>query len=307
MKLSIFTTCSKPMERQDLYDEAVRCYLELADEVIIVDGDGDFGEDGTIFKSNKIGDKTITINFKWPEEFDWTFIGQQFQRGYEACTGDWVIRADLDFLWHEDDFEAIRDFLKDCDAPVACMVKRQFLKHNSYAVKAIVPIAFNKKKYGNRIKLDSGGDLCQPSLDGKEINKDEMPIIAHKEYHIIDDSAEEKQVAKRLPKVKKDKNGFYSYGEFIAIWNYECLLRTKDVEGKEFYRFARAWGRTFFKNMFNIQSEEDALREFIKMQTGRYKNSNQVKVKLEDHPKYIQETIKNLKPEQFGHSMWGLV
>ena len=184
------------------------------------------------------------------------------------------------------------------------MVKRQFLKYNSYAVKALVPIAFNKKKYGNRIKLDSGGDLCQPSLDGKEINKDEMPIIARKEYHIIDDSADPKLVSRRLEKVKTDNIGLYSYNDFISIWNYECLKRTKNVQAKEFYRFARAWGRTFGKNLFGIQSQSDSIREFLRMQTGRYFKSNQIKIRLEEHPKYIQETIKNLTPEQFGYSMW---
>ena len=315
--ISIFTTLTSPEQRQDAYLEALECYLDFVDEVVVVNG----GEGFKLFKrgfqhhknwedkaevNNVISIAKIKeIKYKWPEEFDFCFIGQQFNRGYKACTGDWVIRADLDFFWHEDDFYAIRDFLKDCDAPVACMVKRQFLKHSSYSVKALVPVAFNKKKYGNRIQLDSGGDLCQPSLDGKEINKDEMPIIARKEYHIIDDSADPKLVSKRLEKAKTDEIGLYSYNDYIPVWNYECLKRTKEVQAKEFYRFARAWGRTFGKNLFNIQSEEDALREFLKMQVGRYKNSNQVKVKLEDHPRFIQETIKNLTSKQFGFDGWG--
>ena len=315
MKLSIFTTLGggnyQPTQRQDSLTEALDCYTDLADEVIVVNGsniginDGWLSYDG-LTKSDGRSETVIKEIFHvWENEFDWRFIGQQFQRGYEACTGDWAVRADLDFIWHEDDFQEIRNFLKNCDAPVACMVKRQFLKHDSYAVKALVPIAFNKKKYGNRIKLDSGEDLCQPSLDGVEINKDEMPVIARRVPVIIDESVTMEQRAKRLPDEMVENGITYAYGEYIPIYNYECLLRTKDVQAKEFFRFARAWGRTFGKNMFNIQSEEDALREFIKMQVGRYKNSNQVKLKLEDHPKFIQETIKNLKPEQFGFNMWG--
>ena len=268
MKIGGFLTLKNPIKRQDLYIECISCMVNFLDEILIVDA---FSNDGSIKKIKELfGNKVKIIQNKWQEEFDWKHIGKTFTLGYKNCKSDFIIRFDCDYIIHEDDFEDIRSFLKDCDAPVVCMVKRQFLKYNSYAVKALVPIAFNKKKYGNRIKLDSGGDLCQPSLDGKEINKDEMPIIARKEYHIIDDSADPKLVSRRLEKVKTDNIGLYSYNDFISIWNYECLKRTKNVQAKEFYRFARAWGRTFGKNLFGIQSQSDSIREFLRMQTGRY-------------------------------------
>ena len=54
-KLSIFTTMTNPSERNDPWKEALNCYEDLADEVIIV------GED-------------------WPYEFRWDHIGKTFQR-----------------------------------------------------------------------------------------------------------------------------------------------------------------------------------------------------------------------------------
>ena len=111
MKLSIFTTATNPTSRKDLDKEALNCYSQLADELIYVDGSGDLPNE-TLLKhkqdmySNYIDLKEL--HYKWEKEFDWSFIGQQFQRGYEACTGDIVIHADLDFIFHENHYESIR-------------------------------------------------------------------------------------------------------------------------------------------------------------------------------------------------------
>lgn len=308
MSISIFTTITNPRTRRDAYLEALQCYLDFADEVIIIDGSPISSYYKTILEIDKLKfdrNKIKILRHLWPREFDWKFIGQQFQRGLDSCSGDWAIRMDIDYLLHEDDFEAIKEFLKNCDAPVACFPKRQFLKADRYSVKAILPIAYNKKKYGNRIKLDSGGDLCQPSLDGVEINKDEMPIISRKVPTIISDNVTDEQKKKRLPGVFEEDGMTYTYGSFIPIWNYECLLKTKEVEAKEFYRMARAWGRTFGENMMGIDSEEKALEKFLQMQVGRYKTAGHNIIPIDQHPRYMQETIKNLTPEQFGYNLWG--
>ena len=57
MKISIFTSMTNPEARQDPWKEALACYEDLADEVIIV------GED-------------------WPDTFSWPYIGQTFQKGF---------------------------------------------------------------------------------------------------------------------------------------------------------------------------------------------------------------------------------
>ena len=54
MKLSIFTSMTNPEERNDAWQEAISCYEDIADEVIVV------------------GDS-------WPEEFKFDLIGQTYQ------------------------------------------------------------------------------------------------------------------------------------------------------------------------------------------------------------------------------------
>ena len=77
--LSIFTSMTNPDGRNDQWQEALNCYEELADEVIIV------------------GDK-------WPNEFSWEEIGKTFQEGLDKSSSDWVIRMDIDYFFHEKDF-----------------------------------------------------------------------------------------------------------------------------------------------------------------------------------------------------------
>ena len=56
MKLSIFTTYTDPEKRNDPWKEALNCFNDIADEVIVTGSD-------------------------WPEEFTWSQIGKYFQQG----------------------------------------------------------------------------------------------------------------------------------------------------------------------------------------------------------------------------------
>jgi len=302
VKVSIFTTLTNPEQRQDACEEAIECYSDFADEVIIIDGSGN-EKNGFI---KHLMPNAKIIYYKWPEEFDWRFIGQQFNRGYDACTGDWVLRMDLDYILHENDIEDIRTFLETCNAPAACMPKKQFLLVDKFRCKSLVPVAFNKKKYGNRIKLDSGGDLCQPSIDGKELKVDDLPIISRKVYTVISDNVTEKQVSERLPELQGEEGQYYVMNKGIHIWNYDFCWKTQEVIKKDFGRFARAWHQEFGTYTLGGPDDESAFEYFKKMQLGRLRSGGWAKCEIDQHPKYIKDRIKNIKPEQFGYNVWGL-
>jgi len=247
MRLSIFTTKTNPTERGDTYDEASLCYQSLADEVIEIDGQ-----------------KT------WPKEFEWPLIGEHFQKGYEAATGDWVIHADLDFIFHERDFEnIIKAMQKNKDEPALSFWKYQFILPDRYNLKSRLVIAINKGKYGDRIRLDSGGDLCQPSLDGSYIKPESVPEA-------------------RVP-----------------FYNYEKLLKTKSQLAEDCGRMERAYNRHFGKyQMGSDGTDASAYNAWLEMTLGRFQKP-QESIPLTDHPRYIQETIKNLKPENWGYDGHG--
>jgi glycosyltransferase involved in cell wall biosynthesis len=257
MTLSIFTTTTNPLERGDPYHEAIKCYKDLADEVVVVNGGGQLTEQSGI----------KYVNYKWPKEFSWDFIGKQFTRGYKACTSDWVIHADLDFLFHEKDFEEIRQVLgSHPHAPALSFYKWQFTMPDRYNLKSRLVIAVNKGEYGDRIKFDSSGDLCQPSLDGKYLSPDDVP-----------------------------ESG-------IEFYNYEKLLKTEEQIKDDVERMARAWHRHF--GDYKLGTDDTAYSEWLQMALGRLGKPHK-HIPIHEHPKYIQDTILKLRPDQWGYNAFG--
>lgn len=260
MAISIFTTVTRPLKRGDTFKPALNCYADFADEVIVMDGGGYYHNE-TDFKA---------IPHIWPKEFSWEFIGQQFQRGYTACTGDWVIHCDLDFLFHQKDFGKIRQALRDYpNAPAVSFYKYQFILPDRYNLKSRLLLAVNKKAYGNRITFSGGGDLCQPQLDGKDLDINEMPQAG------------------------------------VPFYNYEKLTKTKEQIIDDVERMDRAYQRYFGQQLYSSDTKT-AFDGWYEMEAGRF-NKPSKEIALSDHPKYVQETIKNLKPDMFGYSGFGLI
>jgi len=288
MKLSVFTTATAPIARGDSPAPALLCYTEMADEVVVVDGtvQDDINIDKKWFDHlgyyrdldgkdeewiepnlNKI---QRCIN-EWSKEFSWEFIGSQFQRGYEACTGDWVLHCDLDFVFHERDYASIREaFERNPEAPALSFWKYQFILPDRYILKSRLVIAVNKKKYGNRIRFDSGGDLCQPSLDGRELKPEDVP----------------------------ESN--------IPFYNNEKILQTENQVKDDVGRMARAWHSYFGEYKLGGPDDESAYKEWLHMVLGRI-NKPHKHIPLSDHPKVMQDTIKNLKPKNWGYNGFGLL
>lgn len=263
MKLSIFTTITDPFFRGDNVTDALDCYEELADELVIIDG-------GRITSYTDRKHTKVVTDYAWPKEFSWEFIGQQFQRGYEATSGDWVIHADIDFIFHENDFATLRKALElNNDAPAVSFWKYQFILPDRYNLKSRLVIAVNKGKYGDRLRFDSGGDLCQPSLDGKELRPDQVPEA-------------------RIP-----------------FYNYERLTKTKAQISSDAGRMERAYQR-YFGGQLYASDMKTAYEGLIDMMVGRY-NKPQQEIPLTDHPKFVQKTIANLRPEQWGYNGFGLL
>lgn len=244
-KLSIFTTMTNPEKRNDPWTEALNCYEELADELIIV------GEE-------------------WPDEFRWDHIGKTFQKGFDKCSGDWVIRMDLDYFFHEKNFSQIKKILfKNIDSPAIAFPQYQFFTPDRFQIKTKLCIALNKKHFPN-IKLNGGGDLCLPTLNGKLIKNNSVP-------------------QSRIP-----------------VYQYDSVFRTKEIISRDRARFARAW-YSYFEDWGDRggPSEKEAFEAWFKMIKERYKFHTN-KINLDKHPKFIKDSLKSLNPDQFGYDAFGL-
>lgn len=265
MKLSIFTTHgSVPYDPFDdcMLDEAMACYTKLADEVILVNGCSNHPK--------KAMWPPHIIGYEWPEEFSWEFIGEQFQRGYEATTGDWAIHADLDFIFHERDYGRLRQALKDYpSSPAVSFYKWQFNRPDRYNLKSRLVLAVNKAAFGDRIKFNGGGDLCQPTLDGNDLDLNEVPQAG------------------------------------IPFFNYEKPFKTKEQIMEDVSRMDRAYQRRFGKWLYSSDgTPESAFEGWMRMAVGRGNKPSKV-IPLHDHPKVMQKALANLKPDQFGYDGFG--
>lgn len=248
MSVGIFTTLTDPSRRGEHYKESLKCYEDFADRVVIIDG-----------------------HETWPQEFEWTTISKHFQWGYDKCDTDWVLHMDLDFLFHERDFGRIRQALEDYpDSPGISFYKWQFILPDRYNLKSRLLLAVNKKKFGDRIKFNGGGDGCQPTLDGKDLDINDMPQAG------------------------------------VCFYNYEKLLKSPAQVADDVGRMDRAHFRTYGNYMYGQGNDMSAFDGWIQMVKGRF-NKPSKQIKLEEHPKYIQKTISNLREENFGYSGFGIL
>ncbi len=244
MKLSIFTTMTEPEKRMDPWKEAIKCYEDYADEV-------------------------ITIGQEWPEEFRFDHIGKTFQKGFDLCSGDWVIRMDIDTFFHEKHINYLRTELKKLvDYPGIIFPKYQFFKPDRFHLKAKMCIALNKRYFPD-IKLNGGGDLCDPTLNGKVLDQHNLPNI-------------------NLP-----------------IWNYDSTFKNKQILSEDRARFARAWERQFGNwGDRGGGTPEVAFDAWFEMMKKRYQ-LHVVKMRIDKHPKYLQKKLSNITKDMFGHSLFG--
>lgn len=245
MKISIFTSMTNPAKRMDPWKEALTCYQSFADEVIVV------GEN-------------------WPDEFSFSHIGKTFQEGFDKSSGDWVVQMDIDNFFHEKNIDQFKTILqKYNDLPTITFPKYQIFNPDRYHIKSNMCIALNKNKFPN-IKMNGGGDLCQPTIDDVLLRPEDFPLVK------------------------------------IPIWNYDSVFKTKEVISKDRARFARAWFREFNEwGDRGGETEEEAFDAWFNMVKIRYKK-HILRLKIDDHPKYIKEKLINLTNNQFGYDLFGV-
>lgn len=152
MKISVATTYTNPEERNDPWKEALSCYEDFADEVVVT------GKD-------------------WPHDFSWELIGETFNQGFKKASGDWVLRMDIDYFIHEKQMDSLIKSLKKYEEyPAVCFPQYQFFIPTKFQLKTRLCIALNKKSYPN-IELNGGGDMCLATLNSKLIQAKDVPNL----------------------------------------------------------------------------------------------------------------------------------
>lgn len=277
MKLSIHTTITDPDKYQYAWREALECFCALADEVIIVNGGESLSlDDGKI--------KEILL--PWPEEWHWSELPVHLNAGLDACSGDWALKMDIDYLIHESDFSTLRFALEEAKHHlVASLMKCPIVNKNHFYRKCDIPFAINKALGGNKIKygkpLDGQkSDWCYPIFTQKE-------YIRYGEKNLVPEGRLVDEVVVR-------RTG-------IDVWDYDYFFRTKEIAKSEFWRFSKAYATVFDKSWGS--TEKESWNVFCEQMKGRVKKAI-LPLGIESHPRFIKERILAMTPQEYGFNNW---
>ena len=272
MKISIHTTITNPEEHQFPWKEALESFCAAADEVIVVNG----GKKLNL----EIGNPKIKeIMYPWPDEWHWSEMVKHVNRGLDECTGDWAIKTDIDYVFHEKDIPNLRYALEEFkNYSVASIIKIVVMSRHRNYTKIRLPFCINKKESTGTIRY--GRSIDQDSAWG---------------YPIFRKGEED-----RVPFGPSVMEGI-DYQTGVPIWNYDYFFRTVEQCKYEFWRIAKAY-KTVFGPKWGGTEEKSwrLLLNQMKMRSKFYLTP----VSIDGHPKFIRERIRNMKPEEFGYDNW---
>lgn len=286
MKVIGLITITDPDYRQDPARECILQALEVCDEVVVV-----YGKVGDAFI---VEDRRVWYEYlPWPHP-RWTLdeLPRHLNYGLTKARelgADWIIKYDADCLIHEKHKWEVRNKLEaeletgvlvmelekvHCITPTRALMKNDI----QVCIKGKSDVWFGQS-------MDEYTDLCKPILwDLKKVERG-IPLGESIGHDFI------------------KRTGAW-------MWNYGYMFKTETRSRELLYYFdlahAEWWGVGWQKQPKETITEESAMEEHLAMMRGRYKRATK-ELKIDEHPKHIQEKLRALNPEQFGHSLWGKI
>jgi len=281
-KISAHTNVTNPETMGYPYLESIKSYANLCDEVIVVDGGT---TDGSLEKIKEIKKVKIIEGERWTKDFDWNVMPKNLQRGFEACTGDWAIKFDVDYIFHENYVKAMKDEIASGHLVAIELEKVNSVLVNRFFSKMFYPFIVNKKDFKN------AGYGYGRSVGGAYGNSFMFPIV-----------------------INNRMDGGLNSGEFIRMANmrihriaipvycYDFTFMTKKQVREQRKRFEGALAVQ--RGHTRESGSKPAFGKFMKMMRARLKRCKK-NLRLEDHSVFIREKVKNIKPKHFGYDGWG--
>lgn len=285
MKLSAHANITNPKTGGYPYIESVKSFANFCDEVVLVDGGT---TDGSLDELKKIDKVRIVDGEKWDRDFDWTIIGRNLNVGYLECKGDWTFHFDLDYIFHEDNVDALFKVIESTDLPAIELKKVNFVLVNENFEKDYYPLVVYKKRYPT-IRYGVG-----VHEDGSKSGTFLRPIVRKRTGS---DGLEYGDIIK-MSNVRVRK-------ESIPIYTYDFTFMTKKQITENRCRFQNALRR--FEGIETPISEKASYDLFINMMKIRHKicKDSGKKVKVEEHSRFIREKVKNISKNKFGYDGFG--
>ena len=309
MKISAFTLLTNATKFGYPFVESIKSWLPVVDELVIIDGGS---TDGTLEMVKAIGDEKIRIiqdeDTKWEDDWSYSRMGKNFNRGYHECVGDIVIKFDADYILHEDAYKNAdprHNFKENCrqaviqNALTIGFVRWNFVLVDRYFFKKRKTLAVNRLACKKRnIVVDYG-------LDNKRWGWGYEPVVPeNKENDLIFGTL-------------LGVTGNY-FATNVKVFNYGFAFSTQ--EQTQWARERHVWAETQQQNMKyktikqseltygldNLEKiKKEALERHIKNCKVYNKNRPSVNISIDSHPEIIRQKIRDLKPEQQGYNLWG--
>jgi len=278
LKLSIFVCTINPEYWCFPYLEALESYCAYADEVIVIDSGSTDESLEQIKRFNDNGHpyqgKVKLLYSKWPWKFTQREYPIHYNQGFDACSGDWVLKMDIDHILHENYAKELRHRLSEAsdNVQMATFQRWNFLNRTTYYDKGKMPTAI-KKKFPIKVGVPLG-----------ETNTDWTVPIEVKEYH------DGVPYGTRIDPSKILNTG-------IPIYNYDCFFRPKDKCKIWYQRIARA-----NPSIYGLD-DDDAWEHWKNIRLRQ--RDEAVLQTTSNHPIYIRQKLNSMTPDMWGCNNWG--
>lgn len=282
MKIGIHTFVTNPEDNDFAWREAIKSYLDFADQVVVVDGCSDDLTNEKLEAWAKREPKLKVVEMDWPKgDYNYSEFANHINVGLETLDTDWKIKMDIDYILHEGTYEDLRAKLKLCpkNRPVATLTKFNVVNRDFGYIKVFVPFCVRKDSgvvYGQAVERENG-DWAYPIIPYSE-NEEGVPIGNS---------------------IKSDQ--LFHTG--VYIWNYNYFFRTEEKAREYFWRYVKAWNKVHNKSLG--RTEDEAWRKWLAIESIRYELDG-FALDLDDHPEIMRKRIEDLTPEQYGYDNWGL-
>ena len=283
-KLSFFAIATEPFKNGYPIIECITSILNVADEIIIVYGrEENESEKQLLQLSEKV--KVFKTN-KWPLDWSYNVMTEHFNYGLQKCTGDLIIKIDIDFIFKFDDYGNQNVFRETL-----------FNNLNTYHLMYLPKINYYPNGYVTY--MDNNIYIINQYLLKKESKPFKIDRVNYCNTIVI--------TGKYLQKNIIDYQ--------LAPYNYDCTFMTKEQYYEKTYRWYMAYYKLFgnldyFQNfnitLDNIKDVDKCLECVISKVYSRIchtkKKGKFHYVGIQQHPKIIQSRLQNLLDTQYGQN-----